>query len=55
MIIGPATKEQLTSWRTIYAQFKDKLTPNKKSGALVLEYIKSNYPLQELFDEKELK
>lgn len=54
MIFGPASKEKVFEWREIHKQFKDKLTPNKKSGKEVLEYLQNKYLLDEINDEKAL-
>ena len=43
MIFGPVSKEKVFGWREIHKQFKDKLTPNRKSGKAVLEYLQNNY------------
>lgn len=40
----PATEEQLHEWRRIYAQYRDTLRPNRKSGAALDAYFRANYP-----------
>ena len=52
MITGPVTNEELLKWQEIHKRFKDKLSPNRKSGSEVLDYIKSKYPLDETFEER---
>lgn len=52
MIFGPASKEKVLEWREIHKQFKDKLTPNRKSGKEVLEYLQSKYVLDEFNEER---
>ena len=52
MIFGPASKEKVFEWREIHKQFKDKLTPNRKSGKQVLEYLLNKYLLDEFNEEK---
>ncbi len=52
MIFGPATQELLNEWRRIHQEFKDKLTPNRKSGQEVLDYLKDKYLLDEIYEEK---
>ena len=54
MITGPVTNAQLKSWKEIYDKFKDKLIPNRKSGAEVLDYLHDNYILKEVFDKSYL-
>ena len=51
MIFGPASKEKVFEWRETHKQFKDKLTPNKKSGKEVLEYLQNKYLLDEINEE----
>ena len=55
MIFAPATQEKLLEWRKTHSKFKNKLSPNRKSGSEVLEYIKNKYVLEELFEEKYLE
>ncbi len=52
MIFGSASKEKVFEWREIHKQFKDKLTPNRKSGKQVLEYLLNKYLLDEFNEEK---
>ena len=52
MIFGPASKQKVLEWREIHKQFKDKLTPNRKSGKEVLEYLSNKYLLDEFNEEK---
>ena len=50
MIKGPATREQLNLWRQIHNRYKEKLTPNAKSGQEVVDYLQNKYvltPIQE--------
>ncbi|MBQ6714082.1 MAG: hypothetical protein IJN15_00870 [Clostridia bacterium] len=55
MIFAPATPEKLLEWRHIHSKFKAKLSPNRKSGSEVLEYIKNKYVLEKLYEEKYLE
>ena len=52
MVFGPASKEKVKEWRKTYEQFKDKLSPNRKSGNEVIAYLKDRYLLDETDDEK---
>lgn len=52
MIFGPASKEKVLEWQEIHKQFKDKLTPNRKSGKEVLEYLQNKYFLDEFNEER---
>ena len=51
MITCEPTAETLDQWRAIWNEHKGKLSPNRKSGAEVLEYLQSKYPLTETFEE----
>lgn len=52
MIVEAPTKEKLHYWCEIHKQYKNKLTPNRKSGNEVLSYLLNRYTLDELSDEK---
>ncbi len=51
MIFGPASKEKVCEWRKIHKHYKDVLTPNRKSGKEVLEYLQTKYFLDEINEE----
>jgi hypothetical protein len=42
-------------WKAVWNQYKDRLQSNRKSGAEVVEYLASKYPLMELHDNKALR
>ena len=50
MITREPTKEMLAEWRAIWSCYKDRIRPNRKTGAQVLEYLQARYPLTEIFD-----
>ncbi len=52
MIFGPASREKVLEWREIHNQYKDKLTPNRKSGKEVLQYLQNKYLLDEINEER---
>ena len=52
MIFGPASKEKVCEWRKIHKEYKYKLTPNRKSGKEVLEYLQNKYLLDEFNEER---
>lgn len=55
MIVGPASVEQVKEWRRIHKEYAPRLLPNKKSGAQVVEYLKSKYLLKEIKESRFLK
>lgn len=48
----PATKEMIERWKKIHEMYKNKLSPNRKSGKELVNYLKSRYVLTEIKDEK---
>lgn len=54
MITTEPTREMFEEWKAVWKQYKDLLRPNRKSGAELLTYLQSNYPLTEIFDKKAL-
>ncbi|MEN6339394.1 MAG: hypothetical protein ABFD03_04645 [Clostridiaceae bacterium] len=47
MLTQPATPELIESWKRTFAQYKDRLRPNRKSGTELKEYLAAKYPLRE--------
>lgn len=52
MITYEPTKEMFEEWKAIWAQYKNRLRPNRKSGALLLKYLQDNYVLTEIHDKE---
>jgi hypothetical protein len=52
MLKQEATPELVESWKKTWREYKDRLHPNRKSGAEVAAYLRKNYPTRELSDEK---
>jgi hypothetical protein len=50
MILQEPTETTLAEWRAIHAQYRGKLTPNRKSGAELLQYLAEKYVLTEIDD-----
>lgn len=40
----PATPEQIREWQRLYAQYRDTLHPNRRSGTEVDAYFRAQYP-----------
>lgn len=53
MLTQPATPELIDSWKRTFAQYKDRLCPNRKSGAELKDYLLSNYAVREETSAKE--
>lgn len=54
MVTREPTKEMFETWKAIWTEYKDKLQPNRKSGAEVLAYLQSRYVLTEIYDKNAL-
>lgn len=52
MLMQEPTPEMVEKWKRIWMEYKDKLLPNRKSGAEVVDYLTNKYPLRELHDVK---
>jgi len=52
MITYEPTQEMLEEWKAIWVQYKSQLRPNRKSGVLLLQYLKDKYVLTEIQDKK---
>ena len=46
------TQAMRNQWEKTFAQYKDRLRPNRKSGQQVVDYLLSRYPLEPLEDER---
>ncbi len=54
MITHAPDSKTLQKMKAIWENHKDILKPNRKSGAEILSYLESNYPLKEIFDKDAL-
>lgn len=52
MLMQEATPEMLVQWKSVWQHYKDKLQPNRKTGAELAAYITAKYPLRELNDKR---
>ena len=55
MITQRPTEEMIAQWKAVWRENKDRLSPNRKTGAQVLEYLQKHYPLTELSDPEALE
>ncbi|WP_394968969.1 hypothetical protein [Candidatus Allofournierella merdipullorum] len=55
MITQRPTEEMIAQWKAVWRENKDRLSPNRKTGPQVLEYLQKRYPLTELSDPEALK
>lgn len=50
------TPEMIEAWKSTWEEYKDKLSPNKKSGTTeIRKYLVATYPLKEIYDDKAKK
>ncbi|MDR2737243.1 MAG: hypothetical protein LBB49_06715 [Gracilibacteraceae bacterium] len=52
MLTQTATPEMLAEWKTTWMEYKDKLHPNRKTGAELTEYVTGKYPLKVWHDQR---
>lgn len=52
MLNHAATEEEVSSWKRTYAEYRDHLTPNRKSGAELYAYLSSRYRLLPVADAR---
>lgn len=45
MLRTMCTPEMIAAWKEIYAEYVDKLSPNRKNGQEILDYLRSKYDL----------
>lgn len=48
MITRAPTEQRLKAWRALFLQYRPTLSPNKKTGAELLCYLREKYPLQQM-------
>lgn len=51
MLMKKATQEMLESWKVTWNEYKDRLLPNRKSGAEISAYLSDKYILTEIHDD----
>ena len=52
MLTRKATRPLIALWKRTWIEYRDRLRPNRKTGAEVLAYLKANYPLNPIEDER---
>lgn len=55
MLMQEATPEMREVWRVTWNEYKDRLLPNRKSGAEIVAYLSDNYLLTEIYDDEALQ
>jgi len=50
MLCIEPTPEMLAEWRVIHQKYRDRLTPNRRSGTELIAYLLARYPLTEFKD-----
>lgn len=48
MLMVEPTNEMLENWMELWKEYKDKITPDRKNGREIVEYIKGKYPVREI-------
>lgn len=54
MITHAPDRKTLQKMKAIWEKHKNVLKPDRKSGAEILSYLESNYPMTEIFDKEAL-
>lgn len=54
MLMTEPTPAMLEEWKAVFKTYKDRLRPNRKTGAELVEYLSSRYSLTELTDPRAL-
>ena len=52
MLMQEATPKMVAAWKDTFEKYRDKLRPNRKTGAEVVAYLNGKYPLRELCDDE---
>lgn len=52
MLMKEPTPEIVRKWKAIYAEYKMKLYPNRKTALEIIEYLKQKYSMTEQIEEK---
>jgi hypothetical protein len=52
MLMQEATPEMVETWKSIFAEYKTRLCPNRKKASDIIEYLEGKYQLGESVDEQ---
>ncbi len=55
MLIIEPTPEMVEEWKAVYAEYKNRLYPNKRSSQSMIEYLQAKYPVVEEKDDRLVK
>ncbi len=55
MLMQEATPQMRDAWKAIWNEYKDRLLPNRKSGAEIVAYLSDKYTLTEIYDDDALQ
>ena len=55
MLMQEATPEMFEAWKVTWNEYKDRLLPNRKSGAEIVAYLSDKYLLTEIHDDEALQ
>jgi len=52
MLTHEPTIQDIATWKQVFAQYRPRLKPNRKSGETLLAYLRSRYSLRMLHDSR---
>lgn len=52
MVTREAPGAQLRTWKDAWLAYKDRITPNRKTGAQIVRYLQDKYVLEETFEHE---
>ena len=52
MLTHAPCAEEIAGWKEVFAAYRPRLKPNRKSGEELLTYLRSRYPIRMLADKK---
>jgi hypothetical protein len=55
MLTREVTPEMVASWKETFDRYRSQLSPDKKTGAEMIAYIRHRYPVTELSDETRIQ
>ena len=47
MLLSEPTPEMIAEWKAVFAEYKNRLRPNKRPSRLLIDYIAAKYPVTE--------
>ena len=50
MLMQEPTPKMVEEWEAVWTEYKDRLTPNRRSGREIIEFLQAKYDLTEIFE-----